>query len=633
METSVHTSSSGYRPDTAPQRLLSKSDFKLARTCEAKLYFRENRYPDNRQFDPYLRLLQRGGYMAEALAKAKYPDAVQLAYGRNVHDDFARTMEELHKENVTLFEATLLVGRRLARVDILEKRGNVVRLIEVKSSTFEGDQHAAQVADGKPGIFRGVRKPHPILEKWRDYFEDLTFQVLLLEKVLPGATVEPWLALLDKSKEALIDDIPSLFELVMTDDRLHTARYIGTREQYASLDLVTEVSVGAEVHMLREEIEDAAAALEARLDDPLDVFLTGLERGTKCGSCEFRHDSPTELDGFSDCWGDLAKPRPHALELFSVGLVKAEDGRPIVDALFDAGTTSLYDIPIERLAKANGEIGPLALRQRRQIEYTRRNEIFLDAALGKRIASLADGRPMQFIDFEAARLALPYHTKMRPYGLLAFQWSCHTIAAAGETPVHTAWLNTEDLWPNHTFAETLRASIGDEGHVLTWSSFEKSTLRQISSELSAFGREAPDLVEWMRDVAERRVVDMYKWCNDWYYNPGMKGRSSIKVVLDAIWRSDALVRSRFEELTGLAADAERDPYASLPPIEINGVLQNVQEGTGAVLAYEEMMYGVSKRDPVRRAGWSALLGQYCALDTLSMVLVFEHWRRIALGER
>lgn len=608
------------------QRTLSKSDFKVARTCDAKLYFRENHYPDNQQFDPYLKLLQRGGYMVEALAKAKYPDAVQLMYGRDVSDDFARTMEELRKENVTLFEATLLVGRRLARVDILEKRGDLIRLIEVKSSMFDGPRHALEIASGKHGIFRTDRKPHGIRSDWRDYFEDVCFQVLLLEKVLPGNTIEPWLALLDETKRAAVDNIPSLFELAKTGDRLHTARYIGNRAQYAALDLITEVRVSAEVDLLRTEIAEAAARFEERLDAPLDVFLEGLERNSKCTSCEFRHWPPAEKDGFVACWGKLAEPKPHALDLYSIGKVRATDGRPIIQTLFESGKTALADIPIERLATAKGEIGPLALRQRRQIEYSRRGEIFIDPALGESLQALKG--PVHFIDFEAARLALPYHGKMRPYGLLAFQWSCHTRTTAAARPTHTEWLNTEDSWPNQTFAESLRGAIGDEGPVVTWSSFERTTLRQIPPELSTFGREAPELVEWMNHVAERRVVDMYQWCNDWYYHPGMGGRSSIKVVLDAIWRTDESMRGQFEQWTGLGADPATDPYASLPPIDINGVLRNVQEGTGAVLAYEELMYGASKHDEARRASWAALLRQYCALDTLSMVLAFEHWRRL-----
>lgn len=112
-------------------RTLSKSDFKLARTCETKLYFRENKYPDARQDDPFLRMLAEGGYMVEALAKAHYPEGRELEYGKDIQQAWLATHAALQEENVTLFEATLLCGRSLARVDILEKRGNRIRLLEV----------------------------------------------------------------------------------------------------------------------------------------------------------------------------------------------------------------------------------------------------------------------------------------------------------------------------------------------------------------------------------------------------------------------------------------------------------------------------------------------------------------------
>jgi hypothetical protein len=78
----------------------------------------------------------------------------------------------------------------------------------------------------------------------------------------------------------------------------------------------------------------------------------------------------------------------------------------------------------------------------------------------------------------------------------------------------------------------------------------------------------------------------------------------------------------------MPADASKDPYSSLPAIEINGVAEDVREGTAAMTAYQEMMYGVSKGDPKERVKWAALLKQYCKLDTLSMVLIFEHWKRL-----
>src|SRR5207237_2901707 len=175
----------------ATSRTLSKSDFKLARTCDAKLFFRENGYPDTRDSNPYLALLAEGGYMVEALAKAKYVAGVQLEYGRGVADGYVRTIEHLGRDQVTLFEATLLVGRRQARVDILEKKGNLVRLLEIKSKSFDGAEHALLASEGKLGSLRTTSKPYGIRAEWAEKLEDVTFQVLLLEKLLPGVVIKP----------------------------------------------------------------------------------------------------------------------------------------------------------------------------------------------------------------------------------------------------------------------------------------------------------------------------------------------------------------------------------------------------------------------------------------------------------
>ena len=100
-----------------------------------------------------------------------------------------------------------------------------------------------------------------------------------------------------------------------------------------------------------------------------------------------------------------------------------------------------------------------------------------------------------------------------------------------------------------------------------------------------------------------------------------------KVVLDALWRSDPVMRAQFREWAGREVAAHEDPYAALPAIEINGVMQNVHEGTGAMTAYQAMMYGVERDEAKARESWGRLLRQYCGLDTLSMVLVYEYWRR------
>lgn len=52
----------------------------------------------------------------------------------------------------------------------------------------------------------------------------------------------------------------------------------------------------------------------------------------------------------------------------------------------------------------------------------------------------------------------------------------------------------------------------------------------------------------------------------------------------------------------------------------------VNEGTGAMRAYQDMLYGLAKNDPVKMVKLRDALLTYCKLDTLAMVVIWEHWR-------
>ena len=53
----------------------------------------------------------------------------------------------------------------------------------------------------------------------------------------------------------------------------------------------------------------------------------------------------------------------------------------------------------------------------------------------------------------------------------------------------------------------------------------------------------------------------------------------------------------------------------------------VTEGAGAMRAYQEMLYGVSRHNEVLKEQWRRLLLQYCQLDTAAMVMVWLHWTK------
>lgn len=221
---------------------------------------------------------------------------------------------------------------------------------------------------------------------------------------------------------------------------------------------------------------------------------------------------------------------------------------------------------------------------------------------------------------------------MAPYEQVGFQWSCHTIPVKGAPTSHSEWLNTEDAFPNIEFARSLRSEIGDAGTVYIWTHYEITMLEDIRTQLDKYRADDLELAEWldwMTDPGNRRVVDLYKLAKEYYLHPEMAGSLSIKSVLPAVWnQSPALHRDAI--LQSYVARDENgrylDPYKTLTPLPIGADREElVNEGTGAMRVYQEMLFGLSAKDPTARENLRKLLLQYCELDTAAMVAIWKHW--------
>ena len=103
--------------------------------------------------------------------------------------------------------------------------------------------------------------------------------------------------------------------------------------------------------------------------------------------------------------------------------------------LLDKKKSRLEDFPIEELGEK-----ARAQRQKIQIKYTLENKEWINENLKNELDSLA--YPLHFIDFETTMTALPFHKGMRPYEVVNFQWSCHTIKKVGDKPVHSEWIKS-----------------------------------------------------------------------------------------------------------------------------------------------------------------------------------------------
>ncbi|MEP7274339.1 MAG: DUF2779 domain-containing protein [Acidobacteriota bacterium] len=614
-------------------RTLSKSDYKVARSCSAKLFYRELGYPSTKDGDEYQAMLAEGGYMVEELAKLRYPAGIALEHRGDARIAAAETARLLEREEVILFGATLLAGRRLARADILVKRGNSIRLIEVKAKSFNSTENAERVSQERSNNFRNKTAPFHIRSSWRPHLEDITFQVLVLAAMMPEADVTATICLVDKVFKTEIDGFPRLFSIERGlsrsgSSRVYRVTFTGSPSLLAGDQSLVEVDVTAEVADLREEVEQYARLFEQSIEGDMTRLQAPI--GAHCRDCEYRVEEGVSPSGFRDCWGPLADATPTILDLYQVSALRGARGQLLVEELLQQGKASLFDVPEEECVNGGGVWNA---RRLVQLRHTRSGEEWYGENLAHALESVQ--YPLHFIDFETSRLALPYHRGMRPYGQVAFQWSCHTITERGGDPIHSEWLNTEDYWPNGKFAQSLRERIGLEGTVLAWANHERATIKDIIETLRDFNQSDAELEAWGNSLTKtNRILDMNKLTLDSFFHPRMGGRTSIKVVLDALWRTDERARSRFEQLTSRIADPSTDPYSLLPPVTINGVRQQVVEGTGAMRAYQAMMYGVEREDQEAKEQWRELLLQYCQLDTLAMVLIWEYWvRKTSLSEK
>jgi hypothetical protein len=117
-----------------------------------------------------------------------------------------------------------------------------------------------------------------------------------------------------------------------------------------------------------------------------------------------------------------------------------------------------------------------------------------------------------------------------------------------------------------------------------------------------------------------------------YFHPAMQGRTSIKVVLPALWRSSASLRADPWFAAYLHLDAQGcplDPYKSLPPLPLgdaDGDDDTITDGTGAIRIYQDLIFR-HEADPQFRENRRRLLLQYCQLDTAAMVMIWRHWSR------
>jgi hypothetical protein len=611
-------------------KYLSKSDFKIAHDCPTKLYYRKKYYPNSKDENEYLQHLARGGYMVGKLATLLFADGLEIDTGRD-HDEAIRvTKELLLKEKVTIFEAAIESNGKLIRIDILEKYGNTINLIEVKSKSYETTNDPSK------------RKKND--KELEAYILDVAFQCYVMKESYPEWDIKPFLLLPDKSKNTKIEGLTTLFNIEeMIDDnskfRKYHVSYEGCIEELRSDDLMTLIDVEQKVNELQPLIINES-----------NLFLKSLVNGVKkidnelskeCFKCEFNViDEGHPVSGFNECWCDYPVEENHIKDLFHIGSIGGYKN-PFANELIKQKKISFLEFPIGILKE-----GAHAKRQKVQIKNTLENLEWVNPDLSIIINSLE--YPIHFIDFETAISALPMHKNMRPYEVVNFQWSCHTIDNPYSNVRHTEWINLEPIFPSFKFAESLMETIGTRGTHFIWSPYENTMLKTIYNQYQKYGYNNAVLKEWLEFMVkfgkddEGKFVDMNRLALDNYFHPAMKGKTSIKWTLPAVLKATTSTRiedllNNYEEGLSLLKRNEKNeiinPYQLLPGLDIYDEAETIKDGTGAMQAYEDIMWGLRKGNLDDLEKYRKALLRYCKLDTLAMVIIWVHWKNLLESNR
>jgi hypothetical protein len=188
---------------------LTKTDFAIASTCATKLYYFKNPdlYANQMLDDDFMLQLAEGGFQVGALAQCYFPRGIVVGDGQALSQTelAEETKRKLEEGDCVLFEAAFAWNNCFVRADIVERIGDKLNIIEVKSKSFRSSK----------GDFYN-QKNGEIISKWLPYLRDIAFQTYVVKNALQESKLAqleliPFLMLVDKDAVAMwMDSIKCL---------------------------------------------------------------------------------------------------------------------------------------------------------------------------------------------------------------------------------------------------------------------------------------------------------------------------------------------------------------------------------------------------------------------------------------
>ena len=353
--------------------------------------------------------------------------------------------------------------------------------------------------------------------------------------------------------------------------KIKSANIIHINNQYTKefeLDikqLFKIVDVTSSVQELQANIPNNLKEFDTYLSDEKNE--PNIDIGKQC-------HTPYICDAKEYCWKIQRQiPDYSIFNIFNIGSKKQQE-------LYNRGIINIEDIPDDF------EMTPI---QAQAVKNYKVKTTFIDVQNIKSFIKNLEF-PIYFLDFETYQQAIPQYDGIKPFEQIPFQYSLHILYKNGRLK-HKEFLASDGVDSRYELALRLWDDIPQDATVLAYNmSFEKGVIKGLVESFPNLGSQLLTIVENMQDL-------MTPFAKKWYVTPAMQGSYSIKYVLPALVPE---FEKAYKELDG------------------------VQNGSQAMNAFANL----SKMQENEKQKIRNSLLEYCKLDTLAMVKIFEVLKRI-----
>ena len=651
-------------------RYLTKSRYKLGLECPTKLYYTNKKeYANIKLDDPFLQALANGGFQVEALARLEYPEG-HLIQAENYEYQKAidETNELLKQDHCVIFEAAFGFQNLFIRTDILVKKGNQIELIEVKAKSFDPNDE---------NIFVGKRGA--LVPAWKPYLFDVAFQRYVIQNSFPEFQIKSFLKMADKTKKAKVDGLNQLFRISKHGDkRKDTQQLVNHIHEIGGSSVLSDINIDEVIDKISSSHFKYSTDFELDFEEGIQFLAKHYETDTKinfpisfsaCKTCEFKHDpnNPHLKSGFESCfkeqlnWTQTEFDKPNLMEVWDF-----KNGKK----LFNEEQVLLMEDLKEEQFPVKVEAGKISRTERQWLQIEKQvqadDTIFvLKDELKEEMQTWE--YPLHFIDFETSAVALPFNKGRKPYEQVAFQFSHHIVYENGTIEHANEFLLAEaGVFPNFEFVRSLKKALGEKGTIFRYSNHENSILNAIYLQLTEINEsDKYELIQFIQSIShsksdstefwegERDMVDLCEVYKKYYFDPFTKGSNSIKAVLPALFRRSTFLQNKYQQTIGAIGVNSKNfepthtwltikngdvqsPYKMLPPVfetwsndvldDLLSDVEGLNNGGAALTAYGYLQY--TDMTAGERAKLTQALLRYCELDTLAMVMLWEHFGEV-----